>query len=253
MVMAKSSAGKQPSRRAPDEAEREAIGDARRRYQELPARPDLESERRPDGALHVHTAHDDDQGGAYQVQAAFGSRSAQFVSDGIVALANVVGVESDRLGSATALVAAVEPRNELESALAQQMAVTHSLAMSMASRASKAGHLDAMNAYANLATKFGRTFTAQIDALTKLRTGGKQVVEHRHVYVSNGGQAIVAGEFHHHAGGGNSIIPGQPHACVAPLPGPDPIGQTVPIPSGEGEEALSDARRSQGKRRAEGE
>src|SRR3546814_18977050 len=42
----------------------------------------------------------------------------------------------------------------------------------------------------NLSVKLMRTFTAQIEALTKLRRGGEQVV--RHIHVDNsGGQAVI--------------------------------------------------------------
>jgi hypothetical protein len=42
----------------------------------------------------------------------------------------------------------------------------------------------------NLATKFSRTFTAQLEALDRHRRGGKQIVEH--VHVNDGGQAVFA-------------------------------------------------------------
>ena len=44
-----------------------------------------------------------------------------------------------------------------------------------------------------LANKFMRTFTAQIDALSRLRRGGEQIV--KHVYVGEGGQAVFAKKF----------------------------------------------------------
>ncbi len=43
----------------------------------------------------------------------------------------------------------------------------------------------------SLATKLLRTYTAQIDALARLRRGGEQRVIVQHVYVNEGGQAIV--------------------------------------------------------------
>ena len=52
-------------------------------------------------------------------------------------------------------------------------------------------------AHGNLATKFARTFTAQMEALSKLRRGGEQVV--RHIHVGSGAQAVIAETFN--AGG----------------------------------------------------
>ena len=43
----------------------------------------------------------------------------------------------------------------------------------------------------NQATKMLRTFTAQIEALKKYRTGGQQKMTVEHVHVNEGGQAIV--------------------------------------------------------------
>ena len=43
----------------------------------------------------------------------------------------------------------------------------------------------------NHATKMLRTFTAQMEALKRYRTGGQQKVTVEHVHVTAGGQAIV--------------------------------------------------------------
>ena len=43
----------------------------------------------------------------------------------------------------------------------------------------------------NQANKLMRTFTAQIEALNKYRTKGKQKITVQHVNVNEGGQAIV--------------------------------------------------------------
>lgn len=43
----------------------------------------------------------------------------------------------------------------------------------------------------NLATKLTRTFTAQMEALSKYRNKGKQKITVEHVEVKDGGQAIV--------------------------------------------------------------
>jgi len=49
-----------------------------------------------------------------------------------------------------------------------------------------------MSAVAGLAAKVMRTFTAQLEALGRLRgEGTKQVVRVEHVHVETGGQAIV--------------------------------------------------------------
>lgn len=52
----------------------------------------------------------------------------------------------------------------------------------------------------NRATKLMRTFTAQVEALQKLRGKGQQTVRVEHVTVNAGGQAIV-GHVEHKARG----------------------------------------------------
>ena len=103
----------------------------------------------------------------------------------------------------------------------------------------------------------------QAEVLAKLQRGGKQKVVVEHVHVYQGGQAIV-GNVHPPPG-----LPGaafqngnQPHAIehatayavseLAPVPCEDPQREAVPVPSGERKEALPDARRGSGIRRANG-
>ena len=52
-------------------------------------------------------------------------------------------------------------------------------------------YFDARVNYMNLANKFMRTFTSQIEALNKHRGKGQQKVIVEHVHVNAGGQAIV--------------------------------------------------------------
>lgn len=114
-------------------------------------------------------------------------------------------------------------------------------------------HLSATEAYARMAMKAQAGSRATLEALAKLHSPREQTV--RHVHVNEGGQAVIADQFHHHTGGqenGQAIE--QPHATrtvpagpSAALPGPNPLGETVPVPGGEGQGALQDARRGQGK------
>lgn len=88
---------------------------------------------------------------------------------------------------------------------------------------------------------------ATLEALAKLHQPREQTV--RHVHVNEGGQAVIANQVHHHAGGienGESVeqshAPGAPNA-IAALPGPDPLRDGVPVPSGSRAEAVPHARR----------
>lgn len=130
---------------------------------------------------------------------AFCTSSPDFVSYALMQISNVLRTAgSDDLtvpmNAAVAMLQGIAPTNELEAMLAAQMIATHHLTMTVSFRAITAEGLPQYQAHGNLATKFARTFTAQIEALSKLRRGGEQVV--RHVHVNEGGQALIAGTVH---------------------------------------------------------
>lgn len=110
---------------------------------------------------------------------------------------------------------------------------------------------DAADRYMRLALKAQSNCRATLEALAKLHQPREQTV--RHVHVNEGGQAVIADQFHHHAGGKeNARSADQPHApgtgpagTSPALPGPDPLGQGVPITGGEGQPAMPNARGSQ--------
>jgi len=94
--------------------------------------------------------------------------------------------------NAMALLNGIEPRDEIEGMLAIQMVGVHNLAMETLKRAMLEGQtLEGKEANVNQATKMLRTFTAQMEALKRYRTGGQQKVTVEHVHVNQGGQAIV--------------------------------------------------------------
>ncbi|MCP4385048.1 MAG: hypothetical protein GY798_27155 [Hyphomicrobiales bacterium] len=88
--------------------------------------------------------------------------------------------------------------------------------------------------------KLARTFTTQVEALKRYRTGGKQTVRVERVTVNEGGQAIVGNV--EQPGGGSSPKPkDQPHAKpIADAPGTAMPGQieakreAVPVTGSEG-------------------
>ena len=111
--------------------------------------------------------------------------------------------------------------------------------------------------YGNMALKLMRTYTAQVEALAKLRRGGNQTVRVEHVHVHSGGQAIVGNVTHPGGGGGANKRADRPHAPegttrsiaaqpVAPLWCENP--EREPMPSACGPEAseVPDARRREG-------
>lgn len=104
---------------------------------------------------------------------------------------NRSGATSQQVSADLAFVAGAKPADPIQSTLAVQMTATHDAAMRALAMVGKAGHVDHLQMYGNLANKLLGTFVRQAEAYTKMQRGGEQVVKHVHVD-NRGGQAIVA-------------------------------------------------------------
>ena len=240
-------------KREPNERERAAIAAARQSRTMRPARAAYaELPSSGPGILNLDCPHSDKEGQPYHVAETFGSASDDFVGASILQLSNMTlrggqpSVES--LNAGLAVVGAIAPQNELEAALAVQMAATHELSMEMLRRTNATSSVDAMREYGNLVTKLQRTFTAQMKALSDWRRGGEQVV--RVVHVHDGGQAVVAETVNVGVRNAESFI--QPHGGLPALFGTDPSRNPMQAAAGGGEEAVPVARRRARKRGADG-
>ena len=91
-----------------------------------------------------------------------------------------------------AILNGIQPQDEIEGMLVVQMIGVHNVAMETLKRAILVGQTEkGKELNVNQATKMLRTFTAQMEALKKYRTGGQQKMIVEHVNVNAGGQAIV--------------------------------------------------------------
>lgn len=220
-------------------------------------------------SVMVAAPHSDDTGWSAQIADSLGTgdgRVAEFLQVTAGAAVQTAKVENqsdaDRYADETeqllAFTADGTPTNPVEAALLLQMAAVHRASMSMAGRALRTDRRDVEADYTRLMNQTARTFAAQAEALHKLRTGGKQQVEVRYVYVDARTQTVVNGA--HGAGGGVENIqqPQTPGGAVgyAPAPGlpmwgADAGGDALSVASYPGQAPLPDARRKE-PRRAEG-
>jgi hypothetical protein len=92
------------------------------------------------------------------------------------------------------VIKGIEPKDQLESMLAAQMAAVHQVTMKLAARLNLADRAEPQDIAAF--NKFVRTFATQLEALKRYRTGGEQKVTVQHVSVNEGGQAIVGNVTH---------------------------------------------------------
>jgi hypothetical protein len=257
---------KQEPDRPPSEAERTRMVDAYRRSRDRPKPVRVKVDGIEDKLCRVGPDHDDDRGWLIRLTDALGTSSEDFALGQLSALLNAAKIEATSeqqtatINGMLAMVAGVQPRNEIEGMLAVQMAATHVQALALLERAKRAQHLPQFEANGNMAVKLLRTFTAQTEGLAKLRRGGSQTVRVEHVHVHAGGQAIVgnvstpgggggAGRngVQAHAAGGEINEPGAlaPEGGV-PLWSPDALGKALPVACGEREGALPHARRREG-------
>ena len=100
-----------------------------------------------------------------------------------------------------AAVKEISPRDGLEGMLATQMAAVHVAIMTFARRLAHVENIPQQDSAEKAFNKLTRTFTAQVEALKRYRTGGEQKVTVQHVNVSDGGQAIVGNVAHRGRGG----------------------------------------------------
>jgi hypothetical protein len=165
----------------------------------------------------VFSYHLDDEGHGYRLVDAFGTRSFSFVCSMMEGLADATSDHSQEFGrkpgrsneagfnAALAVIAGVQPKDEIEAILAAHMAVTNITLLELVTRTRQliAGYdyqgngIKRLDVIGNLASKFMRTYALQVEALAKKRRGGEQNVTVTHVY--SGGQAVVGTV--NHAGG----------------------------------------------------
>lgn len=241
-------------RRDPTTEEADAIAAARAARSERKERirpPALETIFQGPGALGISSPHSDMVGWGIQMMEAFGVDSygvieRLMVGAGQVAPQKAVNCQADadeaqsRSNVALSFIAALEPKSTLEATLALQMLASHEASMKMSAHLHNATTRDGLTDYSRMMNQTMRTFAAQVETLSKLRTGGKQQVEVRYVYVDARTQTVVnaGGE-----AGGVEQISGQPqapralsHAVAAGLPmrSENASGDALPVASDHG-------------------
>ena len=88
-------------------------------------------------------------------------------------------------------IAEIKPRDAFERMLSVQMVAAHVAMIRSGRWLANSERVDQVQAHYNGYTKLARAYVAQMEALRKHRTGGRQTVTVQHVNVQDGGQAIV--------------------------------------------------------------
>jgi hypothetical protein len=132
-----------------------------------------------------------------RLNTALGTLSPDFVRAALLQLQAAArspygSVSELAINAALAMIEAAAPRDELEAALAIQMACTHTAAMSVLAKMDSAfGTERRIAAFGSTAARLMKVFAMQMEVLRRLRHGGHQFVRVEHVHVNDGGQAII--------------------------------------------------------------
>jgi hypothetical protein len=132
-----------------------------------------------------------------RLKKAMGTASSDFVNASLYQLQAAAqlhcgGISELAMNAALALIEAAEPQNEIEGALALQMACTHTAAISVLARFRGGGGSERLVvALASAAARLLRAYSGQVEALRRLRHGGDQYVRVEHVHINDGGQAVI--------------------------------------------------------------
>src|SRR4029077_3601172 len=102
-------------------------------------------------------------------------------------------VSEIHINAVLAMIEAAAPKDEIEAALAVQMACTHTAAMAVLAKLDSGfGTERRIAAFGSAAARLMRAYAMQMEVLRRLRTGGQQFVRVEHVHVNDGGQALIA-------------------------------------------------------------
>jgi len=132
-----------------------------------------------------------------RLKKALGTASSAFVETSLFQLqasARLPGGGISELGvnSALALIEGAAPKDEIEGALAVQMACTHIAAMALLARLQDGYQTERRTSlFTTAASRLLRVYVTQVETLRRLRHGGSQFVRVEHVHVSEGGQAVI--------------------------------------------------------------
>jgi hypothetical protein len=131
------------------------------------------------------------------LKAALGTTSSAFVDASLAQLQGAARlpdgpVSETAINAALALIQAIEPTNEIEGALAVQMACTHLTAMAVLSRIGSAhsGHR-LISAYSTAAAQLLRSYALQVETLRRMRGSGVPQLRVEQVHINSESQTII--------------------------------------------------------------
>jgi hypothetical protein len=147
-------------------------------------------------AAKINPYHPDAAIGTLALMQAIGTADLDFFDGLTLQLVNASkgqGSPEKTVNFMLAVVKGIEPRDQIEAMLGAQMAAVHMASMTFARRLANVENIPQQDSAQIAFNKLTRTFAAQVEVLKRYRSGGEQkmTVQHQHVHVGEGGQAII--------------------------------------------------------------
>ena len=153
---------------------------------------------RADGKLaKVHPPDGEGENWWRRLNEVLGTTSSDFVNASLFQIQSACrspwgGISQLSMNAALAMIEAAAPKDEIEGALAVQMACTHIAAMAVLAKLDVAfASEQRVAAFGSAAARLMRSYATQVEILRRLRNGGQQFVRVEHVHVNDGGRAVI--------------------------------------------------------------
>ena len=159
-------------------------------------RPRMKAHNKTEDPGHIIVDHQDPETGYGLMAESLGTANKNFLIGIISELGCITAdaegqVDIESLNHGLSLAQGIQPRDEIETMLATQMAAVHMATIVFARRLQRAQNSVQRESAERGFNKLARTFVAQVEALKRHRSKGEQRVYVERVNVNEGGQAIV--------------------------------------------------------------
>ncbi len=129
-----------------------------------------------------------------ELRKAFGTNSERVLSNLLLCVNNIYGDKhtNETLIFVAEFIKELKPKDALETMLISQMLAVHNMTMRSFYRADLPDQTSyGVEVNIDRATKFSRTYLAQMEALKKYRSKSDQKITVEHINVNDGGKAII--------------------------------------------------------------
>ena len=179
----------------PTPSERETLKSYFARRDKRKPAPRMKVKADAKGVVNVEFHHPDRSIGQWLLMDAMGTADSEFMDGLLKQLVNAGTqgrtVDENGVTFMLSIVKGIEPRDQVETMLAAQMAAVHNATMTFARRLAHADNILQQDSAERAFNKLARTFAAQVSALKEYRSKGEQKMTIQHVNVGDGGQAVI--------------------------------------------------------------